>query len=84
MLGRTELPDESWQIAVLSHVLLLHPAFLSAEELRREMLADRQDFSQTDDHDRAVHGLIAVGLLRREGNSIVATRAAVHFYLLHS
>lgn len=41
------------------------------------------DFSQTDAHDRAVRDLIAAGLLRREGNSIVATRAAVHFYMLH-
>jgi hypothetical protein len=30
------------RIAVLSHVLLEHPALLTGEELRREMLADHQ------------------------------------------
>lgn len=84
MLGDRELSDESWRIAVLSHVLLEHPALLTGEELRRELLVDRQDFSQTDAHDRAVRDLIAAGLLRREGDSIIPTRAAVHFYSLHS
>jgi hypothetical protein len=32
----------------------------------------------------AVRDLIAAGLLRREGDSIIPTRAAVHFYMLHS
>ncbi len=84
MLGDREPSDESWRIAVLSHVLLEHPALLTGEELRRELLVDRQDFSQTDAHDRAVRDLIAAGLLRREGDSIIPTRAAVHFYGLHS
>jgi hypothetical protein len=83
-LGQRELSDEGWQIAVLSHVLSLHPAFLSADELRREMLADNHDFSQTDAHDRAVRDLVAAGLLRRDGDSVIATRAAMHFYALHS
>ena len=82
MLGDQELSDEGWQVAVLLVVLVLHPALLSAEELRREVLADHQSFSAVDSHDRAVHDLIAAGLLRREGDSIVATRAAVHFYML--
>jgi hypothetical protein len=84
VIGRVELSDESWQIAVLSHVLLEHPALLTAEELRREILVDHRDFSEIDAHDRAVRALIAAGLLRREGASIIATRAAVHFYALHS
>jgi hypothetical protein len=83
MSGRARLSDESWQTSVLSLVLLMHPAFWSAEELRREMLADGQSFSEVDAHDRAVRDLIAAGLLRREGNSILATRAAMHFYMLH-
>ncbi|MES1193577.1 MAG: hypothetical protein ABUM26_04580 [Solirubrobacterales bacterium] len=82
MSSDTRLSGESWRIAVLSHVLLEHPALLTGEELRRELFVDRQDFSQTDAHDRAVRDLIAAGLLRREGDSIVATRAAVHFYML--
>jgi hypothetical protein len=69
---------------VRSHVLLEHPALLTGEELRREMLVDRQDISQADAHDRAIRDLIAPGPLRREGDSIIPTRAAVHFYMLHS
>lgn len=84
MLGDQALPDESWRLGVLSHVLLEHPALLTGEELRRELLVDLQDFSQTDAHDRAVRDLVAAGLLRREGDSIIPTRAAMHFYKLHS
>jgi hypothetical protein len=83
MSSQAELPDESWQLAVLSRVLGLHPERLSAEELRREMLGDRRDFAQADAHDRAVRDLSAAGLLRRDGDSIVPTRAALCFYALH-
>jgi hypothetical protein len=84
MPASRELPDEACQLGVLSHVLILHPERLSADELRREMLAGTQDFSQIDAHDRAVRDLIAVGLLRRDGDSVVATRAALYFDALHS
>jgi hypothetical protein len=83
VIGQTEFPDEAWQLAVLSHVLILHPACLSVDELRREMLADRQDFTQIDAHDRAVLDLVAWGLLRRDGDSVVPTRATVRFHELH-
>jgi hypothetical protein len=83
VIGRTELSDEAWQLAVLSLVLVLHPAHLSAEELRREMLADREDFAHTDAHDRTVRDLIASGLLRRHGDSVIPTRAAVRYRALH-
>lgn len=36
------------QIAVLSYVLKEHPAFLSVDELRREMVADCRDFAESD------------------------------------
>jgi hypothetical protein len=78
-----DLSDEAWQVAVLSLVLLLHPAFLSADELENEMLADRQGFTETDACDRAVRDLVASGLLRRDGDSILPTRAAVRFHALH-
>jgi hypothetical protein len=44
MAGQADLPDEAWQLAVLSRVLILHPQRLSPTELRREMLANDQDF----------------------------------------
>jgi hypothetical protein len=75
-------PDESWQFGILHRVLVLYPERLSADELRLEILADRQDFSSVDAHDRAVRDLIAAGLLRRDGDSIVATHAAIRLYEL--
>jgi hypothetical protein len=75
--------DDAWELAVLSRVLVLHPERLSAEELRREMLADGREFARLDAHGRAVRELIAAGLLRRDGDSVVATRAAVRFAALH-
>jgi hypothetical protein len=78
-----ELSDKAWQTAVLALVLGIHPDRLSATELRREMLAGDYDFARTDTHDRAVRDLIAAGLLRRDGDSAVATRAAMHFDRLH-
>jgi hypothetical protein len=75
--------DERWQFAVLSLVLRFHPERLSATELRREMLAGDYDFAKTDSHNRAVRDLIAAGLLRHDGDSIVATRAAMHFDMLN-
>ncbi len=64
---------------MLTCVLVLHPERLSAMELRRAMLAGEQDFEQIDAHDRAVRDLIGAGLLRRDGDSVVATHAAVYF-----
>jgi hypothetical protein len=78
-MGDAITDDEDWQLAVLSRVLILDPARLSATELRREMRADAHDFTRTDAHGRAVEDLIAAGLLRRDGDSIIATRAATHF-----
>jgi hypothetical protein len=74
-----ELSDEAWQANVLSCVLVLHPERLSAAELRRQIFVDDQDFSQADAYDRAVRDLVAVGLLRHDGDSVIATRAASYF-----
>jgi hypothetical protein len=74
-----ELSDEAWQLAVLYCVLKLHPERLSFAELRRQMFVDDQDFSQADAFDRAVCDLVAVGLLRHDGDSVIAPRAASYF-----
>jgi hypothetical protein len=74
--------DHAVQRAVLAHVLALHPTRLSADELRREILLGATSFAATDAYDRAVRDLIAVGLLRRDGDSIVPSRAALCFDVL--
>jgi hypothetical protein len=77
------LSDETWQLGVLTSVVVMHPERLSYAELRREMLVDEQEFSQTDDFDRAVRGLVASGLLRHDGDSVIPTRAAMRFAALN-
>ncbi|MCU1675564.1 MAG: hypothetical protein JWM93_322 [Frankiales bacterium] len=83
MTAQSELPDKARQLAVLSFALVRYPERFSADELRREMLADRQDFAGTDAHNRAVRDLLASGLLRRDGDSVIPSRAAVRFHDLH-
>jgi hypothetical protein len=71
--------DEAFEAAVLSHLLVLHPTRLSMCELLREMCPASDDFGERDGCERAARDLIAVGLLRRDGDSIVPTRAALRF-----
>jgi hypothetical protein len=72
-----------WQLAVLTHVLHLYPERLSDTELELEMLAGERAFAQLDAFRRAVRGLVADGLLRHDGDSIVGTHAAMRFAQLH-
>jgi hypothetical protein len=64
--------DAAAQRAVLSLVLDEHPALLAAEEIGREVGAG-------DAVDRALSDLTGAGLLRREGATVLPTRAALHF-----
>jgi hypothetical protein len=59
--------------AVLGLVLYEHPAELSSYDLRREI---------GDDARGAIVDLMAAGLLRREGEAVRPTRAALNFYRL--
>lgn len=65
-------PDARTRRAVLSLVLHEHPTLLTADEVAREVGAD-------DATERAMRDLSAVGLLRREGETVLPTRAALHF-----
>lgn len=64
--------DARAQRAVLSLVLNEHPTLLASDEVEREMGAG-------DDVARAMRDLTGAGLLRREGITILPTRAALHF-----
>jgi hypothetical protein len=64
--------DAAAQRAVLSLVLHEHPALLAASEVEREIGAG-------DAVERAVCDLTGAGLLRREGATVLPTRAALHF-----
>jgi hypothetical protein len=76
-------PDEMWQLGVLCCILVMQPERLSEAELRREMLVDEHDFSQVDECERAVRDLVASGLLRHDGDSVIPTRAAMRFAALN-
>lgn len=71
--GGTE--SEDVQRVVLALVLAEHPTQLTAEELAREVGGAV---------DQAIDDLGRTGLLRREGASVLPTRAALHFDRLPS
>ena len=64
--------DAAAQRAVLGFVLDEHPTLLAADEVEREVGAG-------DAVDRALDDLTGAGLLRREGATVLPTRAALHF-----
>lgn len=64
--------DQRKQSAVLALVLSEHPTHLTIGDLMME-IADEDAVA------RAVRDLVAVGLLRRDGDSILPTRAALRF-----
>lgn len=64
--------DARAQRAVLSLVLEEHPTLLASSEIEREV-------GSGDETERAMRDLRGVGLLRREGTTVLPTRAALHF-----
>lgn len=70
--------DRRYRQAVLTLILAEHPCQLSAEELGRELEPDGR-FAEIDAVSRAVDFLVGSGLLRREGASVLPTRAALAF-----
>lgn len=62
---------------VLRHFLGLYPAPLSIDEVVRELTDDSTDFDAEEAVEAAVRELLAAGLLRRHGELLLPTRAAV-------
>lgn len=75
----TREEDDALEAALLARLLDLHPATLTAAELRREMLEHPDDFAQRDALARAVRDLAAAGLLNLADDLVVPSRAAVRF-----
>lgn len=69
--------DRRTERAVLAFLLDQHPTRPTVDEL--PFALDARDFAEKDAIARAVRELIAVGLLRPEGELIGLTRAAAHF-----
>jgi hypothetical protein len=75
----TEEEDRALESAVLQHVLALHPATVTFEELSREMGMNAGSFGERDALERAVRDLCASGLLRRSDSLLLPSRAALRF-----
>lgn len=74
--GQTnDAQDSAAEAAVLDRVLWLHPTHLTEGELLLNLFAD--DGPRRERFERAVRDLVADGLLRMEGDSIVPTLAAL-------
>jgi predicted transcriptional regulator len=78
-IRKTVEEDRAEQSAVLQHVLALHPAAVTVEELVRELDPDRDSFSQRDAVERAVRDLAGAGLLHRSNSLVLPTLAALRF-----
>ena len=75
----TEGEDAATESAVLLRVLDLHPAGLTTAELIRDVGGAEAGFAARDAVARAVRELIGAGLLRRSGELVLPTRAALRF-----
>jgi hypothetical protein len=71
--------DDHAEATVLREVVFLYPESLTLEELIRQMTAASTAFPDIDQVQRAVRELTAAGLLHRNGDLVLPTRAAVRF-----
>ncbi|HEY0280938.1 MAG TPA: hypothetical protein VGC32_21955 [Solirubrobacterales bacterium] len=75
--GRTnDAQDSAAEAATLDRVLWLHPTHLTESELLLNLYAGDGD-RRTEMFERAIRDLVADGLLRIDGGSIVPTLAAI-------
>ncbi len=70
--------DAQDQAAVMTLLLVEHPAQLTRAEIERE-LAPTGEFGETDAVARATRDLAAVGLINEHGDLVLPSRAALHF-----
>lgn len=69
--------DEAIEAAVLRQLLALHPVQLTLDELSREIGGEGADFTSRDAVERAVRELAAAGLVHRNGEVVLPSRAAL-------
>jgi hypothetical protein len=69
--------DKAIEAAVLRQLLALYPAQLTVEEINREIAGEEGDFALLDAVERAVRELAAAGLLHRNGEVVLPSRAAL-------
>jgi predicted transcriptional regulator len=71
--------DPEVESTVLRQLLLLHPGQVTVEELIRDIAADPEAFAERDAIERAVRDLARSGLVHRNGEFAIPSRAALRF-----
>jgi hypothetical protein len=71
--------DAAVEATVLRQLLLLHPAQVTIEELILDVAADPDAFAERDAIKRAVRDLARAGLVHRNGEFAIPSRAALRF-----
>jgi len=81
--GTTGADDAAIEAAVLRQLLALYPVQMTVDELVRELGEGTEnggaEFALRDAVERAVRELGAAGLLHRNGEVVVPSRAALRF-----
>jgi hypothetical protein len=71
-------PYEASTLAVILTVLEAHPAHLTEADTIRELSGDPPVFADHAATENRFRDLIGVGVLRREGDSILPTRPTIY------
>jgi hypothetical protein len=71
--------DAATEAAVLRQVLVLHPLQVTFDELLRDVADEPGGFAQRDAVERAVRELTAAGLVHRNDDLVLPSRAALRF-----
>lgn len=71
--------DARIEAAILRWLLALHPVQITFGELLREVCEEPDDFAQRDAVERAVRDLGIAGLVHRNGEFVIPSRAALRF-----
>jgi len=71
--------DSTIEAAVLRQLLALHPVQLTLGDLLREVAGKPGDFASKDGVERAVRDLVVAGLVNRNGDVVLPSRAALRF-----
>jgi hypothetical protein len=71
--------DAAVEATVLRQLLLIHPAQVTVEELIVDVAFDPDAFAERDAIERAVRELARAGLLHRNGEFAIPSRAALRF-----
>jgi hypothetical protein len=77
--GTTRAEDIATEAVVMQQILDFHPAQVTVADLVREIGGEAPEFGESDAIERAVRDLTSAGLLHRNYDFVMPTRAALRF-----